>query len=118
MKQQQQVFYEPTAIEAGQQFARLRHVFELTRHLAGGPAPARDPALDESARVSGAYDGAPPVAQRRFDLLVAETSAWAGVGLDALAGQDDPRRQPRAAASRLAEELELALGEMKRLLRI
>lgn len=118
MTHQQHAFSEPMAIAAGQQFARLRHVLDLTRQIAGSPAAGRDLALDESARVSGAYDAASPIAQRRFDMLVAETAAWAGAGLDALAACDDPRKRPAAAAGRLVDELEFALAGMARLLRI
>lgn len=111
-------FDEPTTIDAGRQFARLRHVLGLAEQIAGQARGDGDSALDESARVSSAYGDATPVAQRRFDTLAAETSAWAATGLDALASVKDPRSQPRAAAARLAEELDRALRDMRGVLRL
>jgi hypothetical protein len=118
MSSARHAFREPTTADAGNQYARLHHVLELTLQIAGQPRPDGDSGLDRSARVSSAYGDASPVAQRRFDTLVAETSAWAASGLDALACAKDPRSQPRAAAARLAEELERALGDLGRLLRL
>lgn len=118
MNQQHHAFCEPLANEAGQQFARLSNALELAERIAGMEGRSRDAALDESARISGAYDSASPVARRRFDTLAAEIASWAGAGLDALALAADPAKPPKAAAGRLAEELDIALGEMNRLLRL
>ena len=65
--------------------------------------------------MSDAYERALPVVRRRFDSLSGETSGWAAAGVEALlaAGQDAP---PRAAAARLASQLDLALAEMAALL--
>ena len=108
-------FQESNVVDAG--FARLHHVHGLVLQIAGRPSPAVDAALDRSALVSGAYGDMTPIAQRRFDTLVAEASAWAAAGLDALAHVKDPRRQSRAAARRLADDLERALGNIAALLR-
>jgi hypothetical protein len=118
MSDAQHLFHESLPAEAGRHFARLHHVHGLILQIAGRPAPAPDAGLDRSARVSGAYDCMSPVAQRGFDTLVAETSAWAASGLDALACVKDPRRQPRAAAARLADELERAISDLTGLLRL
>lgn len=118
MSDAQHLFHQPLAADAGRHFARLHHSQRLILQIAGRPAPAIEAELDQSAKASGAYGCLSPVAQRRFDTLLAETSSWAASGLDALAGIKDPRRQPRAAATRLADELERALAEMKALLRL
>jgi hypothetical protein len=115
--QQNHVFYELAGSDAGRQYARLGSVLDLVRHIVGEPALGRDRALDESARVSGAYDVAAPLVRRRFDTLVAEASALAAAGLDALAASADPHRRPDAAAARLAEELDVAMADLKKLLR-
>lgn len=97
--------------DPGRQVAQLRQALLLVRGIAGGAARASDAQLDEAARISGAYESAAPLVQRRFDALVAETSAWAAAGVEALlaAGAERPAR---AAAARLADELERALGEL------
>ena len=103
--------------DAGRQYTRLRHVLGLVQQVAGGSSEGRDMALDESARVSSAYERSAPLVRRRFDTLVAEASGWAAAGLDALAAAADPRRRPRAAAERLAGELQGTLADLKKLLR-
>lgn len=116
MTRQQHAFEDCRAADAGRHVARLRHMLGLARQIAGQDKAAGDAALDENARVSSAYDLAPPIVQRRFDTLVAETSCWASSAVDALASAKDPRSQPRVAAARLADELEYALGKIVRLL--
>jgi hypothetical protein len=118
MTNAQHLFHQPLAADAGRHFARLHDVLTLIRQIAGHPAPAIETELDRSAKASGAYGSMSPVAQRRFDTLVAETSSWAVSGFDTLASIKDPRRQPRAAAARLADELERALADMNGLLRL
>jgi hypothetical protein len=115
--QQNHVFDELAGSDAGRQFARLGNVLDLVGQIAGQRRLGRDRALDESARVSSAYELAAPIVRRRFDTLVGEASAWAAAGLDALAASADPRRRPRAAAARLAEELDVAMADLKKLLR-
>lgn len=117
MTQQNHAFYELAGSDAGQQFARLGNVLDLVRQIAGQRGLERDRALDESARVSSAYELAAPIVRRRFDTLVAESSTWAAAGVDALAAAADPRRRPKAAAARLAEELDIAIADLKKLLR-
>ena len=114
--------HSPTAIlpadtDAGRQVAQLRELLALVRRIAG---QAQDKAeqetmLDKAALISAAYDRALPVVQRRFDALAREAAGWAAAGVEALlaAGDGTP---PRAAAARLASQLERALGEMAALL--
>jgi hypothetical protein len=103
--------------DAGRQVAQLREVLALVRSVGGAAAAGIGPeaALDEAARVSSAYGDALPIVQRRFDALVGETVAWAAAGVEALslAGGPSP-----AAAARLADELGLAIGDLKKLLRL
>lgn len=103
--------------DAGRQVAQLREALRLVERIAGRPAQAgRDALLEEAAQVSEAYERALPVVQRRFDVLATETAAWAAAGVEALliAGAASP---PRAAAMRLAADLERALSELAVLIR-
>ena len=108
--------YLPSGADAGRQLAQLRHVQALVEQLAGRTASGRggDEALDQSARLSGAYDHALPVVQRRFDILASETAAWAATGVEALLTLGDAA--PKAAAAALADELDRALGALARTL--
>lgn len=118
MTQQNHAFDDLIIGDAGRHYAQLHEVLQLVESIAGGIGPNSDAALDDSARVSSAYDVSPPIVQRRFDTLAAEMSAWASAGVDALAAAGDHRRQPKAAASRLAEELGEAMANLKKLLRV
>jgi hypothetical protein len=118
MTHPQHAFPESGSNDAGRHYARLRHMQGLVERIAGREAAGSDAALDQGARISVAYEQSAPIAQRRFDTLVSEVSAWASSGVDALASTKDPRGQPRAAACRLADEIDQALGEMTRLLRL
>ena len=102
--------------DPGRQVARLREALRLIERIAGRPVSPEGDALDEAARLSAAYDAALPIVQRRFEALAAETAIWAAAGVEALlaAGEAPP---PRAAAARLAGQLDAALGEMAALLR-
>ena len=103
--------------DAGRQLAQLREVLSLVEAIAGrgGASAGREAALDEAARVSGAYGDALPIVQRRFDAMVAETVAWAAAGVEALTLAGGT---PRAAAARLAEELARAIEDMLKLLKL
>ena len=107
----------PSGADPGRQVAQLREALRLVERIAGREVPdgGGDGDLDD-ARISSAYDSALPVVQHRFDGLAAETGAWVSAGVEALlaAGQADP---PKAAAARLADELEDALRQMADLLR-
>ncbi len=103
--------------DAGRQLAQLREALQLVDRIAGHAVPAdRDRQLEQAVRASEAYDRALPVVQRRFDALASETAAWAAAGVEALliAGSSSP---PRAAAGRLAADLERALSELTALIR-
>lgn len=103
--------------DPGRQVAQLREALRLVEKLADrASASSQDAALDEAARLSAAYDRAPPVARRRFDALAAETSIWAAAGVEALLAANDAAEPPRRAASRLAEAIEEALGDLSELL--
>ena len=106
----------PSGTDPGRQVAQLREALRLVERIAGREVADGDGDLDDAARISSAYDSALPVVQHRFDGLAAETGAWVSAGVEALlaAGRDDP---PRAAAARLADELEDALKQMAALLR-
>ena len=106
----------PAGADPGRQVAQLREALRLVERIAGRPAaPDSDASLDAAARISGAYDMALPVVQHRFDGLAAETSAWVAAGVEALLAAGDPA--PRAAAERLAAELEDSLSRLANLLR-
>ena len=107
----------PPGADPGRQVAQLREALRLVERIAGRPESSTHEArLDEAARISEAYERALPVAQRRFESLVAETALWAAAGVEALlgAGHAPP---PRAAAERLALTLERTLNELAALLR-
>jgi len=107
----------PPGADPGRQVAQLREALFLVERIAGRPESCPpDQRLDEAARISEAYARALPIAQRRFEALVAETALWAAAGVEALlaAGEAAP---PRAAADRLAAALQRTLGELSALLR-
>lgn len=108
----------PAPVDPGQQIAQLHHALMLVRQIAGREAPdgEESTALDQCARIGGAYGDAAPVVQRRFDALLSETVLWTAVGVEALLAADGSGAQPRAAAARLADELGRTLGGLSRLL--
>lgn len=107
----------PSGEDAGRQVARLRQVLLLVRRIAGATdeVEASESMLDQAARISGHYGDALPVVQRRFDVLAAETAAWAAAGVEALAARSGAS-PCSAAAGRLAEELDVALADLEALL--
>lgn len=101
--------------DPGRQVAQLREALRLVERLAGeerGP----DRALDEAALISVAWEAALPVSRRRFEALASETALWAAAGVEALLAAGDGGA-PRAAAARLARQLDSALEELAALLR-
>lgn len=104
----------PAGADPGRRFAQLREALRLVRRIAGGEGrEAGDARLDEAARLSDRYERALPVVQRRFDALAAETAGWAAAGVEALLVAE--AGTARAAAERLADRLDGALGELRRL---
>lgn len=99
--------------DAGRQFAQLTHVRSLVEQMAGRPPRPQEVELDRSARISAAYDSALPINQKRFEVLAAETAAWAATAAQALLNDG---RQPPAAAACLADELTQAQRQMERIL--
>ena len=97
--------------DPGRQVASLREILLLVRDLAGGGGDRNsDALLDEAATISGLYERACPVAQRRFDGQAAEIGAWAAAGVEALLASGVPPRP--SAAHRLAERLEQSLERL------
>ena len=101
--------------DPGRQVAQLREALRLVERIAGTERP-HDRALDEAALISSAWDAALPVVQRRFEALANETALWAAAGVEALLSSG-PVPPSRAAAARLALQLETALDELIALLR-
>ena len=105
-----------SSADPGRQVARLREALRLVEEIAGRPATSgRDAVLDEAARISGAYERALPIVQRRFDALAAEAAGWTAAGVEALLVAAESTA-PRAAADRLARRLAEALVELTALL--
>ncbi|HZF95881.1 MAG TPA: hypothetical protein VEZ20_13535 [Allosphingosinicella sp.] len=102
--------------DAAAQLAQLREVQALVEHIAGRGAAhsGREGALDEAARAGSAYGDALPVTRRRVDGLVAETVAWAAAGVEALTRAGGTP----AAAARLADELEDAIADLLKMLKL
>jgi hypothetical protein len=90
-------------------------VLTLVEEMAGRTTRSPDDAaLDSAARVSAAYARALPIDQKRFDSLAGETARWARAGVEALLKLDEAGLPVRAAAQRLAEELEKGLAALAR----
>jgi hypothetical protein len=106
----------PSGADPGRQVAQLREALRLVERIAGhADVAGHDQRLDEAARVSGAYDRALPIVQRRFDTRAAEAAGWAAAGVEALLA-GDKSAPPRAAAARLARQLEQAIAALGALL--
>ena len=104
------------AADPGRQLAQLREALRLVERIAGrADTTGADAMLDEAARVSDGYDRALPVVQRRFDAFATETAAWAAAGVEALLAGGRP--PSRAAAARLAAQLEQAINLLTDLVR-
>lgn len=101
--------------DPGRQIAQLQEALQLVERLSG-ERRAQHQGLDEAAHISGAYALALPVVQRRFETLANETALWAAAGVEALLASG-PVPPSRAAARRLAGQLEIALEELAILLR-
>lgn len=108
----------PAGADPGRQIVQLREALDLVERIAGRAASdeRREALLDDAAKLSDSYDRALPIVQRRFDALAVETAGWAAAGVEALlaAGEISP---PRAAAGRLARQLERAISELTDLVR-
>lgn len=102
--------------DAPRQLAQLGEVLLLVERIArrSGEARGPDAALDQAARIGGAYGDALPIVQRRFDALVAETAGWAAAGVEALTRAGGSA----AAAARLADELADAIVDLAKLLKL
>lgn len=105
-------FYVPGLADAGGQVAQLRQVLALAREIAGFRDAGAEAALDEAARVSAAYQAAPPIAQRRFDRLAGTTERWAAAAVETLLALREQGRPFAPAAAELARSLDKALRDL------
>lgn len=105
--------YAPGLADASAQIAQLHQVLALVGEMAGraSEVPNGD-SLEAAARISGAYEAALPIDQRRFDRLAREAMAGATAGVEALLALQERRRPCQAAASVVAETLERALQRL------
>ncbi len=110
MSHQAPLLPDSATVDPGRQIAQLREALRLVDRIAGRPAPPSIAGLDESARLTIAYERAVPVARRRFDALSAEAVVWVAAGVEALIAAGEP--PPRAAALRLAQSIEASLREL------
>jgi hypothetical protein len=117
MSYQSPTQFSRAPIDAGRQLAQLSHVLSLVNELAGREPAGADSgeALNQSAKISGIYWDALPIRRRRFDALAAETACWSTAGVEALLAAGEKRS--RAAARRLADELQAALNALTTMLR-
>jgi hypothetical protein len=119
MSHQGTTYSDAPPIEAGRQVAHLRHVLGLVEEIAhAAPRGSGYDALDEAARTSAAYERSLPVEQRRFDSLAGETATWTAAAVEALLKAQERSGPPRAAAAQLAQELQTALRDLARTLRL
>ena len=117
MTQQAQIERGASCADPGGQVAQLRRVLRLVDEIAGRASGSDgDDGFDEAARFSASYADALPIDQRRFDRLAAETTLWTAVGMKALLALQDKERPTRAAAERLADELDGALERLSLIL--
>jgi hypothetical protein len=105
--------YAPGLADAGGQVAQLRQVLSLIEEIAGLGAPRSEAELDDAARISAAYEAAPPVSQSRFDRIAGETERWAAAGVETLLSLRERERPYAPAATRLSEELRRALRRLR-----
>jgi hypothetical protein len=104
-----------TPSDAGARVAQLHEVLRLVEVLGGARPSNPDEALDEAARLSGAYAHAEPLDRRRFDILARETASWSAAAAEALLAAGESRSP--AAARVLADELGRSLSALAGLLR-
>lgn len=90
---------------------RLAGLRALVSRIAGW----EDREAPDAAGIATAYDGALPVAQRRFDALLAEATAWGAAGAEALLAASET--DGRIAAERLGDALDDAFSELGALVR-
>jgi hypothetical protein len=103
------------AADPARKVAQLGELLRLVRQIAGELPRRPDEAdLEAAAQVSIAYERSLPIVQRRFDTQAAEVGVWASAGVEALAGEGS--EPSRAAALRLARQLDNALASLIRML--
>jgi hypothetical protein len=114
MTHQPATFHAPGLTDAAAVIARLRQVLALVRDISGEPRTSTQ-CLDDAARLSSAYASALPIVQRRFDEEALIVARWAATGLEALLVLEERASPVKAAARRLAAELERALADLARI---
>lgn len=115
MTHQPAAFHAPGLTDAAAEIDRLRQVLALVREIGGEDDGSAGTALDEGARVSSAYARALPIVQRRFDDEAEIVARSAAAGLEALLVLNESGRPAKAAAARLALELDRALTGLGRI---
>jgi hypothetical protein len=105
-------------VEAGRQIAQLRHILGLVEQIAGRSPRGRTGNPGDENRICDGYERASPIVQRRFDALTMETAAWAAAGVQALLVAKATLGPPRAAAAGLADELDVALRKLSRMVEV
>ena len=116
MTHQSHTHYVRTPTDAAGQIGQLRHVLGLVEELAGRRANAPGDPVEQGEQITRAYAEALPIVQRRFDALAAETVGWSSAAVEALLAAGD--RRSKAAAARLADELEGAISRLAAVLRL
>lgn len=116
MEQQPRSDWTTAENDASRRLAQLAHVRALVEEIAGTESIAPEEALDRSARIGAAYAAALPIAQKRFDVLAAETATWAATAAKALLDAGEAAAPRRAPAACLAAELAEAQRRMETIL--
>ncbi len=116
MEQQSRPHWSAPVNDASRRLAQLAHVRTLVEEIAGTRLPAPEQAFDSTARIGAAYEAALPIAQKRFDILAAETALWAAAAAEALLDAGEAAAPRRAPAACLAAELVKAQRQMETIL--
>jgi hypothetical protein len=96
-----------------EQVAQLRAIRALVEELAGTQAGGAFESADDLDR---RYDAASPIAQRHFDALAGEITAYAAAGLSALITGRSSGGDVQGAAAHLAREMERSIRRMEGLI--
>lgn len=91
----------------------MRAIRALVDELAGAPAGG---AFESDEDLDRRYDAASPIAQRRFDALAGEVTAYAAAGLSALITGRSSGGDVQGAAAHLAREMERSIRRMETLI--
>ncbi len=89
------------------QVTQLSTILRLVEQMAG--CDGAEPAISGEQALIHAYERAPGVARRRFELLASRAARFATAGVEALLGR---KQVPKVAATQLVRELRLSLAAM------